>query len=254
VPTSARHLHIPTARALRRTLGGLAVAALAVAGCGGDPSAAPPAGSQAATTETTSPTDAARELVGRQLDTMVGADTYQLLIVVAEGPDVAAVHRALDGPEPYEALTTWRLDGGQLTGATTYRSTQKLGTGPTTSVFLSNAAIDQATTEANRKRVVTMYHDVIDLRQPDAPARHIAEGYIQHNPMVPQGRAGIEGFIQRMGPAAPGTSTRKDELVVADGELVLLVSEFGGRRIADLFRVEEGLVAEHWDFTPAAVP
>jgi predicted SnoaL-like aldol condensation-catalyzing enzyme len=251
MPISPSRGHATGARVRARAVGGLAVATLVLAGCGGGPS-----GQSTATTETTSaPTadEVARDLVSRQLDTEFADKGYEVLIVMAHGADVAAVFRAADTAGPYEALTTYRLEGGQLTGATRYRSTQKVGTGPLTPLYATTGNDDATSTEANKELVQTMYHEVIDLRQPDAPARHIAEGYIQHNPAVPQGRAGIEQFVQSMGPAAPGASTRQDALVLADGELVLLVSTLGAgtdRRIADLFRVEDGLVAEHWDFTP----
>jgi predicted SnoaL-like aldol condensation-catalyzing enzyme len=237
---------------LRRGL--LAAAALMLAACASTPSGSPPASSAPGPAPTTVPAAApARELVGRDLDTTVGAGRYELLVVLADGSSVVAVHRAPDagGAGVSEVLTTYRLDGGRLGGATRYRTTQKPGAGPTTPTFASTGSAGAEAVAANRQLVVKMYHDVIDLRQPDAPARYMAEGYIQHNPMVPQGRAGIEGFIQRMGPAPEGAGNRRDELVVADGDFVLLVSSFGTGRIADLFRVEAGMVAEHWDFTPA---
>ena len=225
-----------------RMLGSVAVAGLVLAGCGSNV----PLPLEGGATQPPSPTDAVRPLVQQSLDGSLSTTGYELLIVVREGADVAAVYRAPESGTVYEGLMTFHLDGGTLTRTARYRSTQKIGTGPDTAVYATTGNPDPN----NRKLVLSMYHDVIDLRQPDAPGRYIAEGYVQHNPAVSQGRAGIEGLIKSMGPAT-APSTRTESVVIADGELVLMVSEIGGgARIADLFRVENGMVAEHWDFTP----
>ncbi len=95
---------------------------------------------------------------------------------------------------------------------------------------------------------------------PQAAERLLTPDYIQHNPGVPTGAAPILGFI-------PGLEESGIEVVVhrviADGDLVVLHSTydnaqaFGAERLVgfDVFRVENGRVAEHWDnLTPAAAP
>jgi predicted SnoaL-like aldol condensation-catalyzing enzyme len=232
--------------AAARRMGGLAVAALVLVGCAQGQS------STATTTEFTEPPtadDKIEQQVVKELDGKLGEANYEVLLTMSEGDSAASLHREVENNEAHEILTTYHLEGDKLAGAKRYRSTQKLGSGPMTATYESTGTPDPG----NRQLVTSMYHDVIDLRKPDAPARYLAEDYIQHNPAVEQGRAGIEKFIASAGPAPAGASTRTEALVIADGELVLMVSDLGGgKQIADLFRVQEGQVAEHWDFVPAS--
>ena len=88
----------------------------------------------------------------------------------------------------------------------------------------------------------------------------LAQDYIQHNPAVPTGAAPILGFI-------PGLKESGIEVdihrVIAEGDLVVLHSTysnaeaFGADTLVgfDVFRVEDGKVAEHWDnLTPVTPP
>ncbi|UWQ07581.1 nuclear transport factor 2 family protein [Aliiroseovarius crassostreae] len=94
---------------------------------------------------------------------------------------------------------------------------------------------------------------------PEAAGKLLKEDYIQHNPAVPTGAAPILGFL----PALKESGlTAEPHRVIAEGDLVVLHSTlhnaqaFGGETLVafDVFRVEEGKVAEHWDNLQAAVP
>lgn len=88
----------------------------------------------------------------------------------------------------------------------------------------------------------------------------IAEDYIQHNPAVPTGRAPILGFI----PALKDSGITLDvHRVLAEGDLVVLHSTYGNAGLFgadtlvgfDVFRIENGKVAEHWDnLAPVSPP
>lgn len=78
---------------------------------------------------------------------------------------------------------------------------------------------------------------------------HVAEDYIQHNPQVPDGRAGILGLIDVLH-AQPNAPQIKPIRVLQDGDLVAIHSEmnFGADVVVfDLFRFEDGIAVEHWD-------
>lgn len=78
---------------------------------------------------------------------------------------------------------------------------------------------------------------------------HVAEGYIQHNPAAADRRDGLLGFVEYLKTVKPPL-TVKPIRVLEEGDLVLVQSEyqFGGPKVIfDLFRFENGKIAEHWD-------
>lgn len=78
---------------------------------------------------------------------------------------------------------------------------------------------------------------------------HVAEGYIQHNPVAADGRAGLLAFVDYIETLDPPLGVRPVR-VLAEGDLVVIQSEydfFGPKVIFDLFRFEDGKLAEHWD-------
>jgi predicted SnoaL-like aldol condensation-catalyzing enzyme len=125
---------------------------------------------------------------------------------------------------------------------------------------LAATAVSAATpTEAANKRLVlAMWKGVIDEADEAAVMRYIAPDYIQHNTRLANGRAALlEGVRRLRHPQSGDPPHRKKTLVsaVAEGDLVVLVwtrdEVEGGRTVRrnlfDMFRIEDGLVAEHWD-------
>ncbi len=79
--------------------------------------------------------------------------------------------------------------------------------------------------------------------------KNVAEGYIQHNPVAPDGRAGLLGFVDYAQTLKPNLSVNPVR-VLRDGDLVAVHSEYniGGKKIIfDLFRFKDGKAVEHWD-------
>jgi predicted SnoaL-like aldol condensation-catalyzing enzyme len=79
--------------------------------------------------------------------------------------------------------------------------------------------------------------------------RNVAEGYIQHNPTAPDGRAGLLGYVDYAQSLKPNLSINPVR-VLQDGDLVAIQSEYdlGGKTIVfDLFRFKDGKAVEHWD-------
>ena len=80
----------------------------------------------------------------------------------------------------------------------------------------------------------------------------LAEDYIQHNPAVPTGRAPILGLIPALKKSGIEVTTHR---VLSEGDLVVFHSTydnaalFGADSLVgfDVFRIENGKVAEHWD-------
>lgn len=89
-------------------------------------------------------------------------------------------------------------------------------------------------------------HEEVDITQYISP-----KTYIQHNPMVADGLEGFGAFMAEMGKKGISMDYTKVHKVVGEGNFVLAMSEgaFGGKPQAfyDLFRLENGLIVEHWD-------
>jgi len=118
---------------------------------------------------------------------------------------------------------------------------------------------------ANKRLVYDFWREVFEGAHMDLADKYMAESYIQHNPNVPTGRAAFVEFFQRVRKPAPIEPRIKAPLVaiVAEGDLVVLsfAREHADPKDAskkytttwfDMFRIENGKIAEHWD--PAVKP
>ena len=107
-------------------------------------------------------------------------------------------------------------------------------------------------TEENRKLVEDFLYDVMQGNNLEkTPDYFDGDTYIQHNTGIADGVSGLNAALGAM--AEQGISMVYDEvhMVLAQGNFVLAVSEgtFGGEPTSyyDLWRVENGKIAEHWD-------
>ena len=107
-------------------------------------------------------------------------------------------------------------------------------------------------TEENRELVKNFLYDVMQGNNLDkTPDYFDGDNYIQHNTGIADGVSGLNAALSAL--AEQGISMVYDEvhMVLAEGNFVLAVSEgtFGGVPTSyyDLWRVENGKIAEHWD-------
>ncbi|NUP06061.1 MAG: SnoaL-like domain-containing protein [Polyangiaceae bacterium] len=113
-------------------------------------------------------------------------------------------------------------------------------------------AKDLEKTEANKALVNAFVDDILVNGRMEKLAGYIdGDEYIQHNPQIADGLAGLRAALEAM--AAQGITLKYDRIhrVLGEGNFVLVASEgsFGGKPTAfyDLFRVDNGKIAEHWD-------
>jgi predicted SnoaL-like aldol condensation-catalyzing enzyme len=84
---------------------------------------------------------------------------------------------------------------------------------------------------------------------------HFSANYIQHNPTSPNGPAAIKDLI----PKLPKDFSYQPGMAVAEGDLVMVHGRYVGwgpkpMIAVDIFRLEGGKVAEHWDVMQDEVP
>ena len=113
-------------------------------------------------------------------------------------------------------------------------------------------ASDLGKTEENRALVEAFLVDVMQGKHPEkTPDYFKGDVYLQHNTGIADGLSGLGAALEAL--AANGIQMIYDRThqVLAQGNFVLGVSEgtFGGKPTSyyDLWRVEDGKIAEHWD-------
>ncbi|WP_419992781.1 nuclear transport factor 2 family protein [Streptomyces boninensis] len=99
-----------------------------------------------------------------------------------------------------------------------------------------------------KSRVVTAIDELFVNLEPEAVYRHWAEDFVQHSPLVSDGREGLRTTIVQL-----GTLGFKYEMkrVLADGQWVVLHAHGGGVSqpfaVFNLLRVEDDRLSEHWE-------
>jgi predicted SnoaL-like aldol condensation-catalyzing enzyme len=130
----------------------------------------------------------------------------------------------------------------------------------TESVRTNPVAVAPAhTAEANKAMVVYVYDQMFNHANTAVIDQYVRPDYIQHNPTVANGPDALRQLVESLHASNPD-SHNVIERVVAQDDLVLLQSNAGvsptfpGLDIVDVFRVQAGKIAEHWDtiqFPPA---
>ena len=114
------------------------------------------------------------------------------------------------------------------------------------------AITDLNKTEENRKLVESFLYDVMQGNHPEkTPDYFDGDTYIQHNTGIADGLSGLGAALAALAQQGIQMIYTTVHQVLAQGNFVLAVSEgtFGGAPTAyyDLWRVENGKIAEHWD-------
>ena len=112
----------------------------------------------------------------------------------------------------------------------------------------------------NKKLVYDFWREVFEAGHTELASKYITENYIQHNPNVATGREAFIAFVNKIKKTQDIADKVLKPLVAitAEGDLVILsfVSEVKDPKDAtktytttwfDMFRIENGKIAEHWD-------
>ena len=107
-------------------------------------------------------------------------------------------------------------------------------------------------TEENRELVKNFLYDVMQGKRPEKIADYFdGDTYIQHNTGIADGLSGLGAALAALAEQGVQMIYDKTHQVLAQGNFVLAVSEgtYGGAPTSyyDLWRVENGKIAEHWD-------
>ncbi len=107
--------------------------------------------------------------------------------------------------------------------------------------------------EDNKRVVRDFYMLAFQQRKPEeAMAKYVHSDYCQHNPRVGNGVAAFIAFARGYILAYPNLRYHLKR-IMAEGDLVMLHSQLlreptdRGMAVVDIFRLEDGKIAEHWD-------
>ena len=107
----------------------------------------------------------------------------------------------------------------------------------------------KTTEQANRALVLEAFDTLFNKRDYQAAERFWSPNYIQHSAHIKPGRDGLFDLIR----SSPATLRYEPGTIVAEGDYVIVHGRFTntGRPknwiAADIVRVADGLLAEHWD-------
>lgn len=103
--------------------------------------------------------------------------------------------------------------------------------------------------EETKAFVLRAFETLFNERNYAKAAEFWSDRYIQHSAHIPPGRDGLFGLVRAM----PDSLRYENQLILAEGEQVMLHGRFTGHGAArpwlaaDRLRLENGLLAEHWD-------
>lgn len=116
---------------------------------------------------------------------------------------------------------------------------------------------------ALRALIDQLFSQVINAHCPERAPAFYREDYVQHNPHVAQGLAGVQQLLAALHQAFP--DLRGDIVFgIAENDRVMVQVEWTGTHLGDFFglpptakaigfrsaetfRIQDGLIAEHWD-------
>ena len=103
--------------------------------------------------------------------------------------------------------------------------------------------------ERNKALVLSAFDALFNQRDYTAAKKFWSPYYIQHSAHIPPGREGLFDLVE----ASPPDMRYENALVTAHGDYVMLHGRFSNVGqpahwiVADIVRIEDGLLAEHWD-------
>jgi predicted SnoaL-like aldol condensation-catalyzing enzyme len=180
---------------------------------------------------------------------------------VFQDADLVFAHTDYDFFGPKIGFDIFRFQNGKIVEH--WDNLQEKPTSPNpsgrTMVDGPTQAAGLATTENNKALVRAFVEDILVNGKMDKLAGYFdGDRYIQHNPHIADGLSGLGVALQAM--AKAGVTMKYDRVhkVLGEGNFVLVVSEgrFAGKPTSfyDLWRVENGKIAEHWDTIEAIPP
>ncbi|HEY2569590.1 MAG TPA: ester cyclase [Candidatus Udaeobacter sp.] len=104
--------------------------------------------------------------------------------------------------------------------------------------------------EKNKSLVLEAFDTLFNQRDYASAEKYWSPNYIQHSAHIPSGRKGLFDLVRN----SPATLKYENQLILVNGDFLMLHGRFSGLGpgipnwiVVDIVRVENGVLAEHWD-------
>ena len=109
--------------------------------------------------------------------------------------------------------------------------------------------MSQTNHERNKARVLEAFETLFNKRDYAAAEKYWSPNYIQHSAHIEPGRDGLFNLIK----TSPPSLRYEHGLIMTEGDFVVVHGRYSNTGlpanwiVADIVRIENGLLAEHWD-------
>lgn len=181
-----------------------------------------------------------------------GSAKVNTVRVLQDGPFVVA-HTDYNFFGPKVGFDIFRFEDGKIVEHWDNLQ-EKAAANPSGHTMLDGvtAVSDLEKTDINKARVRSFVDDILVNGKLEKLSAYVeGDNYIQHNPQIGDGLSGLGKALADMAKAGITMKYTAIHKVLGEGNFVLVVSEgsFAGKPTSfyDLFRVQDGKIAEHWD-------
>jgi predicted SnoaL-like aldol condensation-catalyzing enzyme len=185
------------------------------------------------------------------LDQMEGSIKVNVKRAIADG-DYVALHSDVNFFGPKVSFDIFRFEKGKIVEhwdnlqekVEKTVSGHGMLDGPTEITDMDKIEVNKA--------LVKEFAEVFINDQYDQLSEYVDDdNYIQHNPTAPDKLSGLVNALKELSKQDGGMKFTKNHMILGEGNFILAVSEgyLDGEHVSfyDLWRVENGKIAEHWD-------
>jgi predicted SnoaL-like aldol condensation-catalyzing enzyme len=195
------------------------------------------------------------------LDSLPAGAVKVNTVRVFQDGDHVFTHSAYDFGGPLAGFDIFRFENGRIVEHWDNLQPQADRPNPSGRTMIDGPTrpTDLERTEANKALVRGFVEDIlVNGRMDKLPGHFDGDRYAQHNPQIGDGLSGLGAALESMARQGIVMKYERVHKVLGEGSFVLTVSEgsLADRHSAfyDLFRVENGKIAEHWDTIEAIPP
>lgn len=106
--------------------------------------------------------------------------------------------------------------------------------------------------QKNKEVIKKFYQEFFNDHIVESADKYVREDYVQHNPGVEQGREGLKTAFAQKFIEHPEFALDIKILIAEDNMVAVYLKNVDPQgntrcRVVDIYRLEDGMLAEHWD-------